>query len=70
MEAGEQLDQRRLAGTVLADETVHRAALDGQRSARERLRPPEPLHDAVKANDITDFAFCRFNHCRSLLVSS
>ena len=43
MDAGEYLDKRRLAGTVLANEAVHAPTLDDQRRAVERLNAPEGL---------------------------
>ena len=45
MHAGDDLAERRLAGAVLADERVDRAASDGERHARERLDAAEVLGD-------------------------
>ena len=44
-EAGEDLDQRRLAGAVGADQPVHLARQDVERDALQRLRAAEALGD-------------------------
>ena len=43
MNAGEQLDQRRLAGAVLADDCVNLALFEGQIDGVEGVRGAEPL---------------------------
>lgn len=52
VKAGQQLDQRRFAGAVLADETVNGAAPDDQRRTGQRLRAPESFDDAFEADDV------------------
>ena len=46
----EDLDQRALAGAVLADERVDLAGAQLQRHVGERLRRPEPLRDAAQGD--------------------
>jgi hypothetical protein len=43
VDAGEQLDQRRLAGPVLADDGVDLAGLEGEVDRLERVGRPEAL---------------------------
>jgi hypothetical protein len=45
MVAGEDLDQGRLPGSVLADEPVSLAGQHGQPDFVQRLRPAEALRD-------------------------
>ena len=47
-DAGEDLQQRRLAGAVLPEQGMHFAGLDRQRHALERANDAEPLGDARK----------------------
>src|SRR5207244_3578336 len=49
--AGEDLQQRRLAGAVLAEQPVDLAALDGQVDAVQGERAREALRDAGHAED-------------------
>ncbi len=48
MHAGDDLAEGRLAGAVLADERVDRAALDLEVDSRQRLDAAEALPDAVE----------------------
>ena len=48
MDAGQDLDQRALAGAVLADQAVDLAGQQLQRDVVERLRRPESLRDAAQ----------------------
>ena len=45
--AGQNLDQRRLAGAVLAQERKNFAGLEGHTDVRERFRAAEALEDAA-----------------------
>src|SRR5439155_239986 len=47
VEAGEHVEERRLAGAVGADEAVDLAALDGEAHLRERDEPAEALGDTL-----------------------
>ena len=49
-EAEQQLDGRRLAGAVRAEQTDQLAASDGQAEAVEGGRPPVRLGDAVEVD--------------------
>ena len=51
MDAGQDLDQRRLARPVLADQAVHLAAPDRPFDPVERHRPAEPLAHAGEAEE-------------------
>lgn len=44
--AAQKLHQRRLAGTVLADDCMHLAGLDGEADIGQHLHRPESLGDA------------------------
>jgi hypothetical protein len=48
----------RLAGTVLADQRVHRALHDGERHARKRLDAAEVLGDVQELEERTRFSLC------------
>jgi hypothetical protein len=50
-DAGEDLDQSRLAGAVLADERVHGGALDWETDARYRVDAPVGLRDAAQLDE-------------------
>ncbi len=63
VEAGQDLDQRRLAGAVLAEETVHLAAGDREVDIVERFRAAEMLGEARDAKN-RDGLGHRPGHCR------
>ena len=50
VDAGQDLDERALAGAVLADERVDLAGAQLQRHVGERLGRPEPLRDAAQGD--------------------
>ena len=62
VDARDDLPERRLAGAVLADERVDRAAPDGERHARERLDAAEVLGDVLELEVRT---FCRLRSSRA-----
>ena len=60
-EAGEDLDQRRLAGAVVADQSQHLALGQVQRDVDERRHHPEALRDVLDADRVR---LCRgVAHC-------
>ena len=67
--SGQQLDQRRFAGAVLADEAMNRAAAYGERGTGKRLRAAEALDDAIEVNDVGHLRLCvhsrrwGYGHC-------
>ena len=54
VDAGHDLDQRRLAGAVLAEERVHLAGMEGQRDGLERLGRGKALGDVANFEDRRD----------------
>ena len=48
MEAGQNLDERRLAGAVLAEQAMHLAGRDAERDPRQRTRAAEGLGDPIE----------------------
>jgi hypothetical protein len=48
IDAGHDLDQRRLAGAVLAEQRVDLAGMERERDVIQRLRGAEPLGDAAQ----------------------
>ena len=51
VDAGHDLDQRRLAGAVLADEGVDRAGVDGELPDRRATHGAEGLGDVAQLED-------------------
>ena len=49
--AGDDLDQRRLAGAILADEAMHLAGLERQVDVAQRMHAPEELRDVLKLEE-------------------
>ena len=47
VDAGQNLDQRRLAGAVLAEQRENLAGLEGHADVRQRFRAAEALEDAA-----------------------
>ena len=52
VEAGQDLDQRRLAGAVVADQTEHLAGAEVERDVLERCHHTEALADVLDADRV------------------
>ena len=70
MDAGDDLDQRRFAGAVLAEQGVDLAGIEGERDVLERLRGVEPLGDVAHLEDGRRAAGRRFERQRWRLQRS
>ena len=51
VDAGDDLDERRFAGAVFAEQGVDLAGIEGQRDVLQRLRGVEPLGDVAHLED-------------------
>ena len=71
MHAGDDLDERRLAGAVLAEQRVNFAGMKGERDILERLGGVEALGDAADLQDRRDRRrFVRKLHENRSLISA
>ena len=69
MEAGQDLDQRRLAGPVVADQAEHLAGSDIEGDVLERCHHPEALTDVLDPDRVGFRAGCRQGRQSRSLIS-